>query len=88
VSPRHQLRVAFEPLERLALAVTEPYVETDNGMQSAGTTMRVARALGTHDNNVRRWRREGLPEHRADSFAVALGRHPAELWDVFRGIEP
>lgn len=87
MSPRHQARVAFDPLEQLALAATEPYIETSGGMQQAGTTMRVARLLGTHDNNVRRWRRHGLPEDRADAFAVALGRHPAELWDAFRGIE-
>lgn len=81
-------RVPFEPLERVALSLSEPFVDTDNnGVHASGPTVRVARALGTHTNNVRRWRRDGLPLDRADAFAVSLGRHPAELWDAFRGIE-
>lgn len=40
----------------------------------------LARELGVNRGQVSAWDRRGIPLDEADGLAVALGRHPAELW--------
>jgi hypothetical protein len=40
----------------------------------------LARLVGVSVSAVQAWSERGLDEYRADQVAVALGRHPAEVW--------
>lgn len=44
------------------------------------TIAEAARAAGFHSAQLSRWKRTGVPAAAADRLAVALGRHPLELW--------
>lgn len=59
-----QKRVPFAPIERRL---------NDNDVEMAKT-------LGTNRTVIARWRKTGIPIGRADSLAVRIGAHPAELW--------
>ena len=45
-----------------------------------GGLAELARRTGEHPRQVQRWKHRGIPLERADSMAIALGLHPAEVW--------
>ena len=45
------------------------------------STKRIAELAGVSRRTVARWRNNGvIPNIKADHIAIALGRHPAEIW--------
>lgn len=54
-----------------------PMAPLEAAMAKAGTTI-----WRTHINSrwVARWRATGIPWHRADAMACAIGLHPSEIW--------
>jgi hypothetical protein len=71
--------LSVEPVLRIVERVEPEGIEGTaghgRGINQAG------RVLPVTDRTIHRWRRAGgLTALSADSFACALGRHPAELW--------
>jgi lambda repressor-like predicted transcriptional regulator len=42
--------------------------------------LHLAITLGYSRRSLTRWRAQGIPLNRADTAAVRLGAHPAEIW--------
>lgn len=45
-----------------------------------GNGSALARALGRDVAQVNKWVQHGVPLYSADRIAIALGRHPFEIW--------
>lgn len=73
----HLPRVRFpaEPALRLAERLFRPLP----GTTEAGNRL-LARVLGIDDRTVVYWKRHGLGPEAADRLAIALGRHPGDIW--------
>ena len=41
---------------------------------------RLAERLGYSTRTLQRWQTNGVPESKADSAAISLGSHPANVW--------
>lgn len=84
----------WEPLERLLTLRlgARTVVSTDSGNRQAvdgATVPAIAALLGCHRRQVERWKASGtLTTLWADRAAVALGLHPALVWDGWYADEP
>lgn len=58
----------------------QPRVSLEPLVERYGNVSVLARALGVDRAQVARWRSDGVPIESADRIAVAVGRHPAEVW--------
>jgi hypothetical protein len=88
-------RFPFAPLDALFLERLGPPVQIGNpegrgAHHSEGATDKaIGAALGIRDYQVRTLRRRGwLTSTQADHAAVALGLHPALVWDGWYADEP
>lgn len=66
------LGIAVTPAGERRLPI-EPLLELD-------TISSLARRTNTHGRQWHRWKHDGIPASIADTAAVSLGLHPAELW--------
>lgn len=59
-----------------------PYANLDQALIAAGYTLRWQKvhALGITERTWWRWRRSGVPDHAADTAALALDTHPTLIW--------
>jgi lambda repressor-like predicted transcriptional regulator len=74
---RRAPRFDFAALEPIIIAAWRPTCE---GESTAGLSAKTAALTGLHRSMVSRYRRNGIPVLQADRIAVALGRHPGEIW--------
>ncbi|MDQ1439266.1 MAG: Winged helix-turn-helix DNA-binding [Acidimicrobiaceae bacterium] len=58
----------------------QPRVSLEPLVQRYGNVSILARALGVDRAQVAHWRSDGVPIESADRIAIAVGRHPAEVW--------
>ena len=82
------VRFPIEPLEAVALAQMEcrGFAKVGDGLgrdRTLAAVTDVAAMAGTSERQWRRWRAYGVPLWHADRLAVALGRHPGELWPEY-----
>jgi hypothetical protein len=81
-SPRGPLAtlLSVEPVLRIVERV-EADETTGHGLCARHGISQAGRVLPVTDRTIHRWRAAGgLTAMAADTFACALGRHPAELW--------
>lgn len=78
--PLEPLRRFFGPVFQLGVGVTHRDVE------GADVTA-LADIVGVAKRSVHRWSVEGVPVHRADKVAVALGVHPSAIWSEWFDLE-
>lgn len=81
-------RFPIEPLEAVALAQLEcrGFCAVGDGRGrdlTLAPLTEVAAMAGTSERQWRRWRKSGVPLWHADRMAVALGRHPGEVWPEY-----
>lgn len=48
----------------------------------------LAEAAQVSRRTVHRWIKDGIPYWTADRVAIALGRHPVEVWPEWYGVDP
>jgi hypothetical protein len=74
-----QPRLDFEALVR---AAGEPRsMHNNTGVPAPITSL--AEKVGVQHRTLLRWRNEGgVPLSKADGVAIALGRHPVEVWGI------
>ena len=65
---------------RLPLAPLAAHVRAQDLPDYRRGLAELARQTGVHVRQVQRWKHSGIPLERADSMAIALGLHPAEVW--------
>jgi hypothetical protein len=80
-----RLRRSCRPPTRFDFAALEPIINAawrpnSEGEARAGLSAKTAALTGIHRSMVSRYRRNGIPVLQADRIAVALGRHPGEIW--------
>ena len=64
-------------------AVTLPFDPLDPYIETAGGVKAFSRAVAVERTLLTRWRERGaLPTFHADTIAVRLGQHPAQLWGL------
>jgi lambda repressor-like predicted transcriptional regulator len=61
-------------------AARQPRLPLEPLVQRCGSASALARATGIERTQLARWRRDGVPLDSADRVAIAVGRHPAEVW--------
>ncbi len=74
---------SFEPVMRIcAEGRGRGWCVTRHGvtLREHGTAEPVTEALGVSRSTVSRMLRRGVTAYQADALAVALGRHPCEVW--------
>jgi hypothetical protein len=73
-------QLPYTPLEDWLSAHHKPAADHDGSAATLGGA-RIALLLDTSEGAVRYWKQEGsLNIYAADKAAVALGRHPSEIW--------
>jgi hypothetical protein len=78
--PYERERFPVEPLLALVGAGWEVIERNGGGVQMVGADRRLARAVGVSTRTVYRRKHTGLCPWAADRWAVALGRHPGDVW--------
>lgn len=89
---RPMARVPVEPLVALVARLEDASPKSHQQAAARGrlvTDVRVAEAVGVDSTQIARWRAEGgIPWVSADRLAVALNRHPLEVWPDWPGHSP
>lgn len=83
---RRQPRLPFDPIDQLLEHQGESRWTVVERRDGQGNACYIAQRIGQHRSLIHRYRKDGLTPNMADRIAIALGRHPIEIWPDYHEV--